>query len=109
MTEGDCVTRDGLRLLAPVAPSKIVAVGLNYRGTSRDGSTASVVKDRTRRQLIFPLDDIVAFVSSVMTLLPGDVIATGTPAGIGPLQAGDRVTVRISGIGSLENPVVAGE
>jgi 2-keto-4-pentenoate hydratase/2-oxohepta-3-ene-1,7-dioic acid hydratase in catechol pathway len=41
-----------------------------------------------------------------MTLLPGDVIATGTPAGVGPLEPGDRVEVRIDGIGSLKNPVI---
>jgi 2-keto-4-pentenoate hydratase/2-oxohepta-3-ene-1,7-dioic acid hydratase in catechol pathway len=41
-----------------------------------------------------------------MTLLPGDVIATGTPAGVGPLSAGDRVEIRIDGVGVLKNPVV---
>ena len=56
--------------------------------------------------MIFPIEDIVARVSQIMTLLPGDVIATGTPAGIGPLQPGDRVEVRIESIGSLTNPVV---
>jgi 2-keto-4-pentenoate hydratase/2-oxohepta-3-ene-1,7-dioic acid hydratase in catechol pathway len=43
-----------------------------------------------------------------MTLLPGDIISTGTPAGIGPLAAGDVVTVRVSGVGDLVNPVIAG-
>jgi len=42
----------------------------------------------------------------VMTLLPGDVISTGTPAGIGPLVAGDTVTVKVEGVGELTNPVV---
>jgi 2-keto-4-pentenoate hydratase/2-oxohepta-3-ene-1,7-dioic acid hydratase in catechol pathway len=50
---------------------------------------------------------LVAFVSSVMTLLPGDVILTGTPAGISPLADGDVVEVEISGIGVLRNPVSA--
>jgi 2-keto-4-pentenoate hydratase/2-oxohepta-3-ene-1,7-dioic acid hydratase in catechol pathway len=45
-------------------------------------------------------------VSSVMTLLPGDIIVTGTPAGVGPLVAGDEVAVTIEGIGSLHNRVV---
>jgi 2-keto-4-pentenoate hydratase/2-oxohepta-3-ene-1,7-dioic acid hydratase in catechol pathway len=58
------------------------------------------------KELIFAVEDIVARVSQVMTLYPGDVIATGTPPGIGPLQPGDRVEVRIEGIGSLANPVV---
>ncbi len=57
--------------------------------------------------LTFGPAGLVAFVSAYMTLLPGDVILTGTPAGIGPLQPGDRVEVEIEGIGSLSNPVVA--
>jgi 2-keto-4-pentenoate hydratase/2-oxohepta-3-ene-1,7-dioic acid hydratase in catechol pathway len=48
----------------------------------------------------------VARVSAIMTLLPGDVIATGTPGGIGPLQPGDKVEVRIESIGGLKNPVI---
>ena len=55
---------------------------------------------------IFPVEDVIARVSAVMTLLPGDVIATGTPAGVGPLEPGDRVEVRIDGIGTLKNPVI---
>ena len=58
--------------------------------------------------LVFGVGELVAFVSSVMTLLPGDVILTGTPAGVGPIEAGDRVEVEIEGIGVLINPVVAG-
>jgi len=58
------------------------------------------------KSFVFPVEDMVARVSAVMTLLAGDVIATGTPAGVGPLQPGDRVEVRIDGIGSLKNPVI---
>jgi 2-keto-4-pentenoate hydratase/2-oxohepta-3-ene-1,7-dioic acid hydratase in catechol pathway len=50
----------------------------------------------------------VSFISHIMTLLPGDIISTGTPAGIGPLAPGDRVVVRVSGVGELENPVLTG-
>ena len=50
--------------------------------------------------------EIIEYVSRVMTLLPGDVVLTGTPAGVGPMLPGDRVTVEIEGIGSLSNPVV---
>jgi 2-keto-4-pentenoate hydratase/2-oxohepta-3-ene-1,7-dioic acid hydratase in catechol pathway len=57
-------------------------------------------------ELIFPIDDLVARVSEIMTLLPGDVIASGTPAGVGPLAPGDRVEIRITGIGTLANTVV---
>lgn len=56
---------------------------------------------------IFPVYRLVSFISQVMTLLPGDVIATGTPSGIGPMQPGDVVEVRISGIGALRNEVTA--
>jgi 2-keto-4-pentenoate hydratase/2-oxohepta-3-ene-1,7-dioic acid hydratase in catechol pathway len=48
---------------------------------------------------------LVSYISKVMTLLPGDVVLTGTPSGIGPMQIGDRVRVEIEGIGYLENPV----
>ena len=57
--------------------------------------------------LIFPVFFLVSFISQVMTLLPGDVIATGTPSGIGPMHVGDEVEVKIEGIGSLRNRVTA--
>jgi 2-keto-4-pentenoate hydratase/2-oxohepta-3-ene-1,7-dioic acid hydratase in catechol pathway len=57
-------------------------------------------------ELIFPLDAIIRYISRVMTLFPGDLIATGTPAGVGPLQAGDVVEVSVEGVGTLSNPVV---
>jgi 2-keto-4-pentenoate hydratase/2-oxohepta-3-ene-1,7-dioic acid hydratase in catechol pathway len=56
--------------------------------------------------LLFPVPELVSFVSRVMTLLPGDVIATGTPAGVGPMVPGDRIEIRVSGIGRLINPVI---
>ena len=55
--------------------------------------------------MIFPVAKLVSFISEVMTLLPGDVIATGTPEGVGPLVDGDEVTVEVQGIGRLVNPV----
>lgn len=61
------------------------------------------------KDLIFNVAQIVNFVSSCMTLLPGDVILTGTPAGVGPLVPGDQVDVEIEGIGSLVNYVSAGD
>ncbi len=56
-------------------------------------------------QFIFPVYYLVSFISRVMTLYPGDLIITGTPAGIGPMKHGDEVEVRIEGIGSLKNIV----
>lgn len=57
------------------------------------------------RDMIFQVPQLIAFISSVMTLLPGDVILTGTPAGVSPLAAGDVVEIMVEGLGSLRNPV----
>lgn len=58
--------------------------------------------------LIFKIPELIAFVSQVMTLYPGDVILTGTPSGVGPMQVGDTVTVEIEGIGRLNNTITQG-
>ncbi|MET7750895.1 fumarylacetoacetate hydrolase family protein [Micromonospora sp. NPDC005367] len=58
------------------------------------------------RDMVFDVPALVSYISHVMTLLPGDVILTGTPAGVSPLTDGDTVTVRIEGIGELTNPVL---
>jgi 2-keto-4-pentenoate hydratase/2-oxohepta-3-ene-1,7-dioic acid hydratase in catechol pathway len=55
--------------------------------------------------MVFGVGELVAHISSIMTLLPGDIILTGTPAGVGPIEAGDTVEVEIEGIGVLTNPV----
>jgi 2-keto-4-pentenoate hydratase/2-oxohepta-3-ene-1,7-dioic acid hydratase in catechol pathway len=57
------------------------------------------------RHLIFSVPFLVCFISRIMTLLPGDIITTGTPSGVGPMQPGDRVDVQIEGIGTLSNSV----
>jgi len=65
-----------------------------------------VIKQRSNTSdLIFSVPELVQFISGIMTLLPGDVIATGTPPGVGPLQKGDVVEVEIEGIGVLRNAV----
>jgi 2-keto-4-pentenoate hydratase/2-oxohepta-3-ene-1,7-dioic acid hydratase in catechol pathway len=66
-------------------------------GEQRQGSSTA--------QLIFPVDDLIEYITFVMTLEPGDIISTGTPSGVGPLKAGDMVSVKIEGIGELSNPV----
>jgi 2-keto-4-pentenoate hydratase/2-oxohepta-3-ene-1,7-dioic acid hydratase in catechol pathway len=66
-----------------------------------------VKQDGTTKDMIFDVAALVAHVSSVMTLLPGDVILTGTPEGVGPMNPGDEVDVTIDGIGTLTNKVVA--
>jgi len=57
------------------------------------------------RDLVFDVPTLISYVSHVMTLLPGDVILTGTPAGVSPIEAGDTCVVRVEGIGELANPV----
>ncbi|MDX2179462.1 MAG: fumarylacetoacetate hydrolase family protein [Bryobacteraceae bacterium] len=58
------------------------------------------------KDLIFPIPVILEFVSRFMTLEPGDLIATGTPEGVGPVQPGDVIRVEVAAVGALENPVV---
>jgi 2-keto-4-pentenoate hydratase/2-oxohepta-3-ene-1,7-dioic acid hydratase in catechol pathway len=65
-------------------------------------------QEGSTNDMVFGVAEIFAFISRVMTLLPGDVILTGTPAGVGPIVPGDRVEVTIERIGTLANPVVAG-
>ncbi len=97
----------GFDTFAPIGPA--VAIGLDGRAVDVEGWVNGVRRQASNtRELIFPIDELVAFVSSVMTLLPGDIISTGTPAGVGPLRPGDVVTVKVAGVGSLTNPVVAG-
>ncbi|HET9829738.1 MAG TPA: fumarylacetoacetate hydrolase family protein [Nocardioidaceae bacterium] len=68
-----------------------------------------VKQDGRTKDMIFDVATLVAHVSAVMTLLPGDVILTGTPDGVGPMQVGDEVEVSVEGIGSLTNKVVSRE
>jgi 2-keto-4-pentenoate hydratase/2-oxohepta-3-ene-1,7-dioic acid hydratase in catechol pathway len=96
----------GFDTFAPIGPC--IAVGLEPSALDVEGWLNGEKKQASNtRQLIFTVPQIIAFVSAVMTLLPGDVIATGTPSGVGPLKSGDTFTVKISGIGELSNPVGA--
>ena len=98
--------------------------GTNTDGTSDDGIDADgsnidpwagvsvetrvngeVKQSGNTRDFIFPLDVIIRYISQIMTLEPGDLIATGTPKGVGPVVAGDVIEVSIEGIGQLRNPV----
>ncbi|WP_127131346.1 fumarylacetoacetate hydrolase family protein [Georgenia sp. SYP-B2076] len=63
-------------------------------------------QDGRTSQLVRSVPELVAYVSSIFTLLPGDVILTGTPAGVGPITVGQRVEVEVEGIGAMSNPVV---
>ena len=88
--------------LGPWIETELDVDALSVRTTlngevKQDGSTAD---------MIHKIPDLIAYVSSVMTLLPGDVILTGTPEGVGPMEVGDEVAVTIDGIGTLTNRVV---
>jgi 2-keto-4-pentenoate hydratase/2-oxohepta-3-ene-1,7-dioic acid hydratase in catechol pathway len=81
-----------------------------WAGVMVESRVNGVVKQSASTTLfIFPMDVIIRFISQVMTMLPGDLIMTGTPAGVGPLVAGDEISVSIQGIGTLTNPVVDGD
>jgi 2-keto-4-pentenoate hydratase/2-oxohepta-3-ene-1,7-dioic acid hydratase in catechol pathway len=71
------------------------------------GVDGELRQDGRTSEMVFDVATLVAYVSEVFTLLPGDVILTGTPAGVGPIRAGQRVDVEVEGIGVLSNPVVA--
>ena len=93
----------GFDTFAPMGPW--VETELDPSDLAVEGKVNGVVRQSSRtRQLVFPPAFLVAFVSRIMTLFPGNVIATGTPAGIGPLVDGDTVEIAIEGIGTLTNP-----
>jgi 2-keto-4-pentenoate hydratase/2-oxohepta-3-ene-1,7-dioic acid hydratase in catechol pathway len=89
--------------LGPAIETELDPVGLRISCTV-NGETR---QEATTEDMVFGVAELLAFVSSVMTLLPGDVILTGTPSGVGPILPGDRVEVEIERIGALLNPVVA--
>jgi len=87
--------------VAPVDPARFATLEVRCRvnGVERQRGRAS--------EMVFGIVTLVAYVSQVMTLEPGDLIATGTPSGVGPLRPGDVVEVEIPEVGVLRNPVVA--
>ena len=100
------VASQGLRhILSRLVPSSSPAWIRGRVCASRPASTVQLRQDGTTADFLFPLDVVMRFISQVMTLVPGDVIATGTPAGVSPLQAGDTVEVSVEGVGTLSNPV----
>jgi len=102
--DGQWTRAKGFDTFAPLGPWIVTGINLDnlkiesYLNGERRQSASTA-------QLIFKVPALVSFISQVMTLLPGDVIATGTPAGVGPMKSGDRIEVVIDGIGRLANPV----
>ena len=92
---------------APVGPC--IATGLDHSNLAiKTFLNGKLKQSSSTRHLIFPVPRLVRFVSGIMTLCPGDIIATGTPSGVGPMEPGDRVDVQIEGIGTLSNTVMRG-
>ncbi|HET6218070.1 MAG TPA: fumarylacetoacetate hydrolase family protein, partial [Acidobacteriaceae bacterium] len=63
-------------------------------------------QDGNTRDFIFSIDHLLRSITAAMTLFPGDLILTGTPAGVAPMQPGDQVSIRVEGIGTLTNPIL---
>ena len=91
---------------APLGPWIETAIADPHNLDIRLSVNGEVRQSSNTRHLIFRIPEIVAYISGIMTLEPFDVIATGTPSGIGPLNRGDTVCVEIQDIGVLENRVV---
>jgi 2-keto-4-pentenoate hydratase/2-oxohepta-3-ene-1,7-dioic acid hydratase in catechol pathway len=94
----------GFDTFAALGPS--IAVGLDPADLAVEGWVNGVRRQSSRtNQLVFSAGELLEYISAIMTLLPGDVISTGTPSGIGPLVDGDTVTIKVEGVGELTNPV----
>jgi 2-keto-4-pentenoate hydratase/2-oxohepta-3-ene-1,7-dioic acid hydratase in catechol pathway len=104
-TDGQWARAKGFDSSCPLGPWLETELDVeNLRLQTRlDGAT---VQDGNTADLVFDVPELVSYVSRAFTLLPGDVILTGTPAGVGPIQPGQRVEVEVEGIGTLSNQVV---
>jgi 2-keto-4-pentenoate hydratase/2-oxohepta-3-ene-1,7-dioic acid hydratase in catechol pathway len=104
--DGQWTRAKGFDTFCPVGP--LIATDIDpWKGVTVETRVNGEVRQHgTTADFIFSLDVIIRYISQAMTLLPGDLIATGTPEGVGPLQMGDMVEISVSGIGTLRNPVV---
>lgn len=103
-SDGQWARAKGFDTFCPLGPWLVTDLDASDLAISTRLDGATVQSGRTS-QLIHDIPTLVAHVSAAFTLLPGDVILTGTPAGVGPMVAGQRVEVEIDGIGTLSNPV----
>jgi 2-keto-4-pentenoate hydratase/2-oxohepta-3-ene-1,7-dioic acid hydratase in catechol pathway len=107
-TDGQWARAKSFDTFCPVGPC--VVTELDPSDLAIETRVNGQVKQSGRTsQMVFPPSFLLSYVSRMMTLLPGDLILTGTPAGVGPLSAGDIVEVEIEGIGVLRNPVRAAD
>ena len=105
--DGQWTRAKGFDTFCPLGPWIVRELSPGARLQTFLNELATPVQSSCIDQMVFSPDFLVSYISRVMTLLPGDLVLTGTPAGIGPLQPGDRVRVEIEGIGRLENTVTA--
>ncbi len=106
MSQGCLLIGKGFDTFKPLGP--YIATGLDPTNLELTTRLNGAVKQQTNTDdLIYSVAQLVSYISEAITLLPGDVIMTGTPSGVGPVQPGDVVEIEISGIGVLRNPVVA--
>ena len=105
--DGQYSRAKGFDTFAPIGPC--IAVGLDPSALDIEGWVNAERRQKSNtRELIFPVPHLIEHVTRFMTLYPGDIIPTGTPSGVGPLQPGDRVMIKVQGVGTLANPCVAG-
>ena len=105
-SDGQWARAKGFDGFAPIGPC--IATGIDPSALHVRTRVNGVTKqDASTSSLIFDVPTLVEYISAAFTLEPGDVISTGTPAGIGPVQPGDVVEVEIDGIGVLRNTIVA--
>jgi 2-keto-4-pentenoate hydratase/2-oxohepta-3-ene-1,7-dioic acid hydratase in catechol pathway len=104
--DGQFTRGKGFDTFCPVGP--VVVSGLDpWSGLGVETRVNGEIRQQgTTKDFIFALDAVIRYITQVMTLFAGDLIATGTPSGVGPLVAGDVVEVKVEGVGTLLNPVV---
>ena len=97
----------GFDTFCPVGPIVSDELDLESGVTLETRVNGELRQQASTREMIFPVRDLLRYISAVFTLEPGDLILTGTPSGVGPLKPGDRVEVSIAGLGALANSVEA--
>ena len=106
MQMGAMLVGKGIDTFCPLGP--VIATGLDPTDIDvRARVNGETKQSSNTSDLLFSVAHLVSYISESVTLLPGDVILTGTPEGVGPIGPGDTVEIELSGVGVLSNPVVA--
>lgn len=105
--DGQWVRAKGFDTFGPFGPGILIARGLPATAGLTTCLNGNIVQKSSFGDMIFSVGSIIAQLSRFATLEAGDIIATGTPSGVGPIRPGDTVEISVEGIGTLKNPVVA--